>query len=159
MQSFLTEELEGTTIKKEGVPFQFSVSLFQDLLLLFCAKYVMEETALPSATLESNTKQSQKLQMVLCPFPNSIKQKRRFGKGCTDLNQNKNGAQAGKMVAPLKAAYFQQTTCELQPGFFLADASPAVTSATKDVFQGCQRQCVGGHVTTNIDMKLISVPQ
>ena len=51
MQLFSTEELEGTTIKKEGVPVQFSVSLCQDLLLLFCAKYVMEETALPSATI------------------------------------------------------------------------------------------------------------
>ena len=55
MQLFSTKELEGTTIKKEGVLVQFSVSLCQDLLLLFCAKYVMEETALPSATLESNT--------------------------------------------------------------------------------------------------------
>ena len=115
MQLFSTEELEGTTIKKEGVPVQFSVSLCQDLLLLFCAKYVMEETALPSANLESNTEQRQKLHMALSPFPNSIKQKRRFGKGCTDLTQNKNGAQAGKMVALLKATYFQQTTCELQP--------------------------------------------
>ena len=50
----MTETLEGTTLKKEGVPFQFSVSLPQDLLLLFCAEYLMEETALPSATLESN---------------------------------------------------------------------------------------------------------
>ena len=58
VQLFATEELEGTTIKKEGVPFQFSGSLPQDLLLLFCANYVMEETALPSITLESNTEQS-----------------------------------------------------------------------------------------------------
>ena len=136
MQLFSTEELEGTTIKKEGVPFQFSVSLSQDLLLLFRANYVMEETALPSATLESNTEQSQKLQMALSPFPNSIERKRRSGKGCKDLTQSKNGAQAGKMVAPLKATYFQQTNCELQPGFFLADASPAMTSVTMDVFQG-----------------------
>ena len=145
MQSFSTEELEGTTIKKEGVPFQFSVSLSQDLLLLFRANYVMEETALPSATLESNTKQSQKLQMALSPFPNSIEQKRRSGKGCKDLTQSKNGAQAGKMVAPLKATYFQQTNCELQPGFFLADASPAMTSVTMDVFQGLSKGSVLGH--------------
>ena len=144
MQLFSTEGLEGTTIKKEGVPVQFSISLFQDLLFLFSAKYVMEETALPSATLQSNTEQSQKLQIALSPFPNSIKRKRRIRKGCKDLTQSKNDAQAGKMVAPLKATYFQQTTCELQPGFFLADTSPVVTFVTKDVFQGCQRAVCWG---------------
>ena len=121
MQLFSTEELEGTTIKKEDVPFQFSVSLPQDLLLLFCAKYVMEETALASATLESKTEQSQNLQMALSPFPNSIKGKGRTGKGCKDLAQSKNGAQSGKMVAPLEATYFQRTNYQLQPGFILAD--------------------------------------
>ena len=97
--------------------------------------------------------------MALSPFPNSIERKRRSGKGCKDLTQSKNGAQAGKMVAPLKAAYFQQTNCELQPGFFLADASPTMTSVTIDVFQGCQRAMCCEHVATNIDMKLVSVPQ
>ena len=128
MQLFLAKELERTIIKKKGVPFQFFVSLSQYLLLLFCAKYAMEETALPSTTLESNTKQSKKLLMALSPFPNSIKGKSKIGKGCRDLAQSKNGAQAGKMVAPLKATYFQRTNCELQLGFFLANASLAITS-------------------------------
>ena len=44
---FSTEELAGTTVKKEGVPFQFSISLPPELLLLFCANFLMEEIALP----------------------------------------------------------------------------------------------------------------
>ena len=61
-----------------------------------------------------------------------------------NLAISKNGAQAGNMVAPLKATYFQNKTCQLQPGFVLADASPATTSVTRDVFQGYQRAvCLG----------------
>ena len=94
----------------------------------------MEEIALPSATLESNTEQSQKLQMALSPFPNSIKGKRGNGKGCKDLTQSKNAAQASRIVAALKTTYFEHINCQLQPGFVLAGASPAITSVTGDVF-------------------------
>ena len=95
---FLTEATEGTIIKKERVPFQFSVSLFHELHLLFCVEFVMEETTLQSTTLESNTKQSQKLQMALSPLLNSKKGEGRTGERYKDLVQRKNGAQAGKMV-------------------------------------------------------------
>ena len=150
MQLFSIEELEGTTIKKECVPFQFPVSLPQDLFLLFCAKYLIEETVLPSATPESNTEQSQKFQMALSPFRNSIKRKRRTGKGCKELTQSKNGAEAGEMVAPLKATHFQRINCHLQPGFVLHDASPAITSVTRGCLSGVPKGSVLGHTLPQI---------
>ena len=39
---------------KDCVPFQFSISLLHDLLLLFFPQHMMEDTALPLAKLESN---------------------------------------------------------------------------------------------------------
>ena len=92
--------------------------------------------------------------MALSPFPNSKKGERRAGKGCKDLTLRKNGAEAGNMMASLKATYFQRTNCQLQLIFVLDDVAPVITSAIKDVFQGRQRAVHWAHVMTNIDVKL-----
>ena len=55
------------------------------------------------------------------------------------------------LLKSLKAAYLQHTNRELQPRFVLADASPVITSAIRDVFQGCQRAMCWAHVIRNID--------
>ena len=74
------------------------------------------------------------------------------------VSHEDKGAYVG-LLKSLKAAYHEHTNCQLAPRFVLADASPAITSAIRDVFQGCQRAMCWAHVIRNIDKKLKSVPQ
>ena len=97
--------------------------------------------------------------MALSPFSNGKKGKGRTRKGCKDLTQSKNGAQARKMLAPLKATYFQWTNSQLELGFVLAEASPTITFVTRDVVQGCQRIVCWGTHNYKYRYETNSVPQ
>ena len=74
------------------------------------------------------------------------------------VSHEDKGAYVG-LLKSLKAAYHEHTNCQLAPRFVLADASPAIISAIRDIFQGCQRAMCWAHVIRNIDKKLKLVLQ
>ena len=76
MYLFLSKALQGTTIKKDGVPFQFHVFLLHELLLLLFAEFVMKETTLLSATLESNIETKSNTQDGTFPHPQHKKKRK-----------------------------------------------------------------------------------